>query len=97
MHYRSTVLTCLILFSDIYLPQEDELSRSIASCKVEASTVIAWISFLEDTWKLQSLFEELKEKQAKYVGSLPEQQVITTITQKIIGANSLIYASFYVN
>ncbi|CAN6320456.1 unnamed protein product [Urochloa humidicola] len=44
--------------------KEDELSRSIASCKVEASTVTAWISFLEDTWKLQSLFEELKEKQA---------------------------------
>nr|CAB3501207.1 unnamed protein product [Digitaria exilis] len=46
------------------LKKEDELSRSIASCKVEGSTVIAWISFLEDTWKLQSLFEELKEKQA---------------------------------
>ncbi|CAN6289831.1 unnamed protein product [Urochloa humidicola] len=44
--------------------KEDDLSRSIASCKVEASTVKAWISFLEDTWKLQSLFEELKEKQA---------------------------------
>ncbi|KAJ1297697.1 hypothetical protein BS78_01G396600 [Paspalum vaginatum] len=44
--------------------KEDELSRSIASCKVEASTVSAWISFLEDTWKLQCLFEELKEKQA---------------------------------
>nr|CAB3496302.1 unnamed protein product [Digitaria exilis] len=46
------------------IEKEDELSRSIASCKVEGSTVIAWISFLEDTWKLQSLFEELKEKQA---------------------------------
>lgn len=44
--------------------KEDELSRSIASCKVEASTVSAWINFLEDTWKLQSLYEELKEKQA---------------------------------
>ncbi|RCV45365.1 hypothetical protein SETIT_9G448100v2 [Setaria italica] len=44
--------------------KEEELARSIASCKVEASTVSAWISFLEDTWKLQSLFEELKEKQA---------------------------------
>ncbi|XP_066388988.1 uncharacterized protein [Miscanthus floridulus] len=44
--------------------KEDELSKSIASCKVEASTVSAWISFLKDTWKLQSLFEELREKQA---------------------------------
>lgn len=44
--------------------KEDELSRSIASCKVEASTVRAWINFLEDTWKLQSFYEEIKEKQA---------------------------------
>ncbi|KAK3151248.1 hypothetical protein QOZ80_3AG0243520 [Eleusine coracana subsp. coracana] len=44
--------------------KEDELSRSVVSCKVEASTVRAWINFLEDTWKLQSLHEELKEKQA---------------------------------
>jgi hypothetical protein len=58
------------LFSCISLPQEEELARSIASCKVEASTVSAWIGFLEDTWKLQSLFEELKENQAKYIGSL---------------------------
>ncbi|KAL6907463.1 hypothetical protein ACP4OV_002502 [Aristida adscensionis] len=45
--------------------KEEELSRSIASCKVEASTVRAWVTFLEDTWKLQSLHEELKEKQAR--------------------------------
>ncbi|KAK3147617.1 hypothetical protein QOZ80_3BG0284700 [Eleusine coracana subsp. coracana] len=44
--------------------KEDELSRSVVSCKVEASTVSAWINFLEDTWKLQTLHEELKEKQA---------------------------------
>ena len=77
-HYGSTVFTSLFLFSGISLPQEDELSRSLASCKVEASTVSAWISFLEDTWKLQSLFEELKEKQAKYVGSLPERHILIT-------------------
>ncbi|KAM0875573.1 hypothetical protein ACQ4PT_036691 [Festuca glaucescens] len=46
------------------LNKEDELSRSVASSKVEASTVRAWINFLEDTWKLQSLYEEIKEKQA---------------------------------
>ncbi|KAF0903978.1 hypothetical protein E2562_030110 [Oryza meyeriana var. granulata] len=44
--------------------KEEELSRSIASCKVESSTVSAWIHFLEDTWKLQSLYEELRQKQA---------------------------------
>lgn len=54
----------LLTFNFLTYPQEDELSRSIASCKVEASTVSAWINFLKDTWKLQSLFEELREKQA---------------------------------
>uniref|UniRef100_J3LMK8 Uncharacterized protein n=1 Tax=Oryza brachyantha TaxID=4533 RepID=J3LMK8_ORYBR len=44
--------------------KEEELSRSIASCKVESSTVSAWINFLEDTWKLQSFYEELSQKQA---------------------------------
>jgi hypothetical protein len=50
-------------------PQEDDLSRSVVLCKAEASTVSAWINFLEDTWKLQYLHEELKGKQAKYEGS----------------------------
>jgi len=36
-------------------PQEDELSRSIASCKVEASTVSAWISFLKRNMKIAVL------------------------------------------
>ena len=62
----------LLSVSAIRLLQEDELSRSVASSKVEASTVRAWINFLEDTWKLQSLYEEIKEKQAKYVGSFTE-------------------------
>uniref|UniRef100_A0A0E0KC45 Uncharacterized protein n=1 Tax=Oryza punctata TaxID=4537 RepID=A0A0E0KC45_ORYPU len=44
--------------------KEEDLSRSIASCKVESSTVSAWIIFLQDTWKLQSFYEELRQKQA---------------------------------
>ncbi|XP_073113300.1 uncharacterized protein [Elaeis guineensis] len=43
--------------------KEDELSRSVASCKVEADIVHTWINFLEDTWQLQSSYAELKEKQ----------------------------------
>ncbi|KAK1271321.1 hypothetical protein QJS04_geneDACA014649 [Acorus gramineus] len=43
--------------------KEDELSRSIASCKVEADVVHTWINFLEDTWVLQNSHAELKEKQ----------------------------------
>ncbi|XP_020102579.1 uncharacterized protein LOC109720105 [Ananas comosus] len=44
--------------------KEDELSRSIASCKVEGEIVNTWINFLEDTWKLQSSYTEREEKQA---------------------------------
>ncbi|CAA7389555.1 unnamed protein product [Spirodela intermedia] len=43
--------------------KEDELSRSIASCKVEAEVVQTWINFLEDTWTLQSSYSEQKDKQ----------------------------------
>ncbi|XP_021891534.1 myosin heavy chain, skeletal muscle, adult [Carica papaya] len=42
--------------------KEDELSRSISSCRVEADIVNRWINFLEDTWVLQSMFIEEKEK-----------------------------------
>ncbi|XP_057972268.1 uncharacterized protein LOC131160514 isoform X2 [Malania oleifera] len=43
--------------------REDELSRSIASYRAEADVVNTWISFLEDTWVLQSSYTEQKEKQ----------------------------------
>ncbi|KAG6516863.1 hypothetical protein ZIOFF_020236 [Zingiber officinale] len=43
--------------------KEDELAKSVASCKVEADIVHVWINFLEDTWKLQSSYTELKDKQ----------------------------------
>ncbi|KAJ0978447.1 hypothetical protein J5N97_013921 [Dioscorea zingiberensis] len=42
--------------------KEDELSRSVASCKVEANIVHTWINFLDDTWHLQSSNSELKKK-----------------------------------
>ncbi|XP_004307452.1 PREDICTED: uncharacterized protein LOC101293041 [Fragaria vesca subsp. vesca] len=43
--------------------KEDELSKSIASCKVEADVLHTWINFLEDTWVLQCSYAEMKEKQ----------------------------------
>ncbi|KAG0465137.1 hypothetical protein HPP92_019301 [Vanilla planifolia] len=43
--------------------KEDELLKSVASCKVEAHIVYTWISFLEDTWRLQSAFVDQAEKQ----------------------------------
>ncbi|ESQ52372.1 hypothetical protein EUTSA_v10016358mg [Eutrema salsugineum] len=43
--------------------KEEELTRSICSCRVEADVVNKWIKFLEDTWILQSKFSQQKEKQ----------------------------------
>ncbi|KAK8546334.1 hypothetical protein V6N13_067559 [Hibiscus sabdariffa] len=43
--------------------KEEEISRSVALCQVEADVVNAWIHFLEDTWFLQTTYLEKKEKQ----------------------------------
>ncbi|XVE75266.1 hypothetical protein DITRI_Ditri12bG0081400 [Diplodiscus trichospermus] len=43
--------------------KEDELSKSISACRVEAEVLHTWINFLEDTWLLQSSFAETKNKQ----------------------------------
>lgn len=45
--------------------KEEELSRSIVSCKTEADVLKTWVNFLEDTWALQCTLMETKEKQAK--------------------------------
>jgi SMC interacting uncharacterized protein involved in chromosome segregation len=49
--------------------KEDDLSKSIASCNVEANVVKTWINFLEDTWQLQSTYNEQKEKKTWYLRS----------------------------
>ncbi|KAJ6987014.1 uncharacterized protein [Populus alba] len=43
--------------------KEDEVSKSIAACKVEADILTTWLNFLEDTWVLQRSYSETKEKQ----------------------------------
>ncbi|CAM0957601.1 unnamed protein product [Alopecurus aequalis] len=42
--------------------KEDDLSKSIALCNVEANVVKTWIDFLENTWQFQSSYNEQKEK-----------------------------------
>ncbi|KAJ8642303.1 hypothetical protein MRB53_018997 [Persea americana] len=46
--------------------KEDDLSRSVASGKVEADVVHIWINFLEDSWHSQSSYIEQKEKQTNH-------------------------------
>ncbi|KAJ8759867.1 hypothetical protein K2173_009968 [Erythroxylum novogranatense] len=43
--------------------KEDELSKSISACKIEADVLSTWINFLEDSWTLQRYATENKEKQ----------------------------------
>ncbi|KAI3775767.1 hypothetical protein L1987_45520 [Smallanthus sonchifolius] len=43
--------------------KEDELVKSIGSCKQEVNVLNTWVSFLEDTWVLQRANTETKEKQ----------------------------------
>ncbi|TQE11076.1 hypothetical protein C1H46_003336 [Malus baccata] len=51
--------------------KEDELSKSIASCKVEADILKTWINFLEDTWVLQRSYADMKEKQVNFLTPCP--------------------------
>nr|GMC96042.1 coiled-coil domain-containing protein 18-like [Ipomoea batatas] len=44
--------------------KEDELSKSVSSCRVEADILTAWTNFLEDTWALQCAYMETKDKLA---------------------------------
>ncbi|XP_054806054.1 uncharacterized protein LOC129308735 isoform X2 [Prosopis cineraria] len=43
--------------------KEDELSKSITSCKLEANVLKIWIRFLEDSWDFQRSNAEINEKQ----------------------------------
>ncbi|KAG6601026.1 hypothetical protein SDJN03_06259, partial [Cucurbita argyrosperma subsp. sororia] len=43
--------------------REDELLKSIASCKTESNVLNIWMNFLEDTWNIQCLYRENKEKE----------------------------------
>ncbi|KAJ0229052.1 hypothetical protein HA466_0315250 [Hirschfeldia incana] len=42
--------------------KEDDLSKSVVSCKKESEVIKTWISFLEDTWLLQCSYTEKKDK-----------------------------------
>lgn len=61
--------------------QEDELAKSIDSCRAEVGVLSTWINFLEDTWSLHCSYVETKEKEAKYVYEL---QVICCVKGNLI-------------
>ncbi|KAL8050348.1 hypothetical protein ABFX02_06G077200 [Erythranthe guttata] len=43
--------------------KEDELTKSIDSCRAEVDVLGTWINFLEDTWSLHCSYVETKEKE----------------------------------
>ncbi|KAL3521011.1 hypothetical protein ACH5RR_019160 [Cinchona calisaya] len=43
--------------------KEEELSKSIGSCRMEVDVLGTWINFLEDTWVLQCSYAEIKDKE----------------------------------
>ncbi|GLT89659.1 hypothetical protein SLE2022_076360 [Rubroshorea leprosula] len=45
--------------------KEDELAKSVKSCRAEADVVTAWVNFLEDTWVFQASHTEQKDKHIK--------------------------------
>ena len=69
--------------------QEDELTRSISSCRVEADVVNTWINFLEYTWALQTQFTEQKEKHVKYVHFILHCSADKSDGAAIVGLTSL--------
>uniref|UniRef100_A0A0E0MRJ0 Uncharacterized protein n=1 Tax=Oryza rufipogon TaxID=4529 RepID=A0A0E0MRJ0_ORYRU len=60
--------------------KDNELSKSITSCNVEAGVVKTWINFLEDTWQLQSSYNEQKEKRTKDVSTEHDNEELSEKT-----------------
>nr|XP_009625522.1 coiled-coil domain-containing protein 18 isoform X1 [Nicotiana tomentosiformis] len=61
--------------------REDELTKSIGSCKVEANILGTWINFLEDTWTLQSSFTESKDKEVSVELEKHEDYFVNLVMQ----------------
>ncbi|XP_075097308.1 uncharacterized protein LOC107762325 isoform X2 [Nicotiana tabacum] len=61
--------------------REDELTKSIGSCKVEANILSTWINFLEDTWTLQSSFTESKDKEVSVELEKHEDYFVNLVMQ----------------
>lgn len=61
--------------------KEDELLRSIGSCRVEADVLGTWINFLEDTWALQSSHAETKDKEINDELDIHEHYFVNLVIQ----------------
>ncbi|KAH8941879.1 hypothetical protein BDL97_14G068600 [Sphagnum fallax] len=74
--------------------REDELTHSIAARKVEANTVDTWLSFLEDTWLLQTICGQEREMQTQVAYEDSKKQYLqlaaTSLLCKEVELNNLL-------
>lgn len=61
--------------------KEDELVKSIGSCKQEVNVLNTWVNFLEDTWVLQRANTETKEKQVSDELEKHESYFVNLVTK----------------
>ncbi|KAM0067578.1 hypothetical protein Hdeb2414_s0002g00062921 [Helianthus debilis subsp. tardiflorus] len=64
--------------------KEDELVKSIGSCKKEVNVVNTWVSFLEDTWVLQRSNTETNEKQVTDELAKHESYFVNLVTKLLL-------------
>ncbi|XP_076887878.1 uncharacterized protein LOC143538148 [Bidens hawaiensis] len=65
--------------------KEDELVKSIGSCKKEVNVVNTWVNFLEDTWILQRANTETMEKQVGDELAKHETYFVNLVTKLLSG------------
>ncbi|KAJ9541080.1 hypothetical protein OSB04_027586 [Centaurea solstitialis] len=61
--------------------KEDELVKSIGSCKQEVNVLNTWVNFLEDTWVLQRANTETKEKEVSDELAKHESYFVDLVTK----------------
>ncbi|KAI3704363.1 hypothetical protein L1987_74581 [Smallanthus sonchifolius] len=61
--------------------KEDELVKSIGSCKQEVNVLNTWVNFLEDTWVLHRANTETKEKQVSDELAKHESYFVNLVTK----------------
>ncbi|RYQ93275.1 hypothetical protein Ahy_B09g099542 isoform C [Arachis hypogaea] len=71
--------------------KEDELTKSIRSCNVEADVIKTWVNFLEDTWVLQRSNAEIYEKQVNDELESHEDYFVNLVIQLLAGYKVLIF------
>ncbi|KAG6393470.1 hypothetical protein SASPL_147712 [Salvia splendens] len=74
--------------------KEDELAKSIVSCRTESDILSTWINFLEDTWSLQCSYVEAKEKETNAEIERHEEY-FTDLVKKLLSSYEVLILFIY--